>query len=170
MNYKRLFVPNALLFITVVTKYRQPILIKNIASLRKAFVIAKSWHNFHIVAAIVNHDHFHMIIQPEDIQSYPKIVRDIKAAFTKNSPVPYRVNKRGEADVWQKRFWEHTITNEEDLYKHLDYIHYNSVKHYDIAPQKWPYSSFHKFVKEGYYSLDWCNTDDRHKIKNMDLE
>ena len=60
--------------------------------------------------------------------------------------------------------------DEKDLYRHIDYIHYNSVKHYGIVPQKWAFSSFHKFVKEGYYAADWCNIDDRYQIENMDLE
>ena len=66
MNYKRFFIPNSLVFITVVTKYRRNILIDHIACLRQAFVSAKAWHEFHIVAIIVNPDHFHMIIQPKD--------------------------------------------------------------------------------------------------------
>ena len=61
MDYKRLFLPNSLVFITVVTKYRQEILIKNISYLRKAFITAQFWHKFQIVAIIVNQDHFHMI-------------------------------------------------------------------------------------------------------------
>ena len=170
MDYKRLFVPNSLIFVTVVTKYRQKILIENIAYLRKAFSMAKHWNNFRIIAIIINHDHFHMIIQPEDIRLYPKIVGNIKSTFTKISPLSYTVNKKGEANIWQRRFWEHTIRNEEDLYKHIDYIHYNSVKHYAIEPKKWPFSSFHKFVKAGYYPQNWCNTDDKYKIQDMNWE
>ena len=170
MNYKRLFVPNSLIFITVVTKYRQEFLIDNISYLRNAFIRAKSFYPFQIVAVIVNQDHFHMIIRPEDITSYPKIVSIIKSTFTKTSKVPYMVNKRGEADVWQKRYWAHTIRNEKDLYKHIDYIHYNSVKHYGISPKNWPYSSFRQFVKNGYYEEDWCNEGDVYQIKNFNLE
>ena len=170
MNYKRLFVPNSLIFITVVTRYRQKFLIENISCLRNAFAKSKSFYPFQIVAAIVNQDHFHIIIRPKDITSYPKIISLIKSTFTKTSGISYTVNKRGEADVWQNRQWEHTIRNEKDLYKHIDYIHYNSVKHYGISPKDWPYSSFHQFVKNGYYKEDWCNEGDVYQIKNFNLE
>ena len=170
MNYKRLFIPNALVFLTVVTKNRQNILIENIDYLRKSFVITKQKYNFKIIAIIINKDHFHMIIKPEIIEDYPKIIGSIKSNFTKISNLEYSVNKNRESSIWQRRFWEHTIINEEDLYKHIDYIHYNSVKHYNISPKDWKYSSFNKFVKNKYYDESWCNFDDKYNIKNMNIE
>ena len=170
MNYQRLFVPNSLVFISVVTKYRKKILIDKIDSLRQSFRNAKQKYAFDIIAIIVNPDHFHMIIQPKDIQTYPGIIGYIKLTFTKISGIDYRVNDKREANVWQRRYWEHTIQTEEDLYKHIDYIHYNSMKHYHIAPQNWPYSSFKKFVNNGYYEATWCNEKDEHQIIDMELE
>ncbi len=111
-----------------------------------------------------------MIIKPDDIKSYPKIIGNIKSSFTKISGTKYSKNNNGEADIWQRRYWEHTIIDEEDLYRHLDYIHYNSVKHYGIAPKDWKFSSFNKFVKNGVYENDWCNFEDKHKINSMNLE
>ena len=73
-------------------------------------------------------------------------------------------------DIWQRRYWEHTIINKEDLYKHIDYIHYNSMKHYGIIPKNWEFSSFYRFVEKGYYEKDWCNFEDIHKINELDLE
>lgn len=139
MNYKRLYIPNSLIFVTVVTKNRKNILISNIKFLRKAFELAKNQIPFEIIAIIVNDNHFHMIIKPDDIKTYPKIIGLIKSYFTKLSGLKHSLNNSGESDVWQRRYWEHTITNEEDLYKHIDYIHYNSVKHYNIAPKDWEY-------------------------------
>ena len=170
MNYKRLFVPNSLLFITVVTKNRRPILIDNISYLRTAFHVVKAKYSFDIVAIVVNQDHFHAIICPKDINLYPRIIANIKRMFTKLSKLKHTLNTRRESPVWQRRYWEHTIRDEKDLYRHIDYIHYNSVKHYGITPGKWPFSSFHKFVKEGYYPLNWCNDGDKYKIENMDEE
>jgi len=170
MNYKRLFLPNSLLFITVVTKYRRPILIENISHLRKAFCIVKSKYTFDVEAIVVNQDHFHMIIAPKDIHSYPRIIANIKRTFTKLSKLKYALNENKESSVWQRRYWEHTIRNEKDLYRHIDYIHYNSVKHYGIVPRKWPFSSFHKFVEEGYYPIYWCNEGDKYQIENMNAE
>jgi putative transposase len=66
-----------------------------------------------------------------------------------------RVN-RGEAAIWQRRFWEHTIRDEEDLNRHRDYIHYNPVKHRLVQRvSTWPWSSFHRYVKMGYYQSGW---------------
>jgi putative transposase len=63
---------------------------------------------------------------------------------------------RREITIWQRRFWEHTIRDEEDLAKHFDYIHYNPVKHGLVQRVRdWPYSSFHRLVKQGIYPIDW---------------
>lgn len=69
--------------------------------------------------------------------------------------------------IWQNRYWEHTIRDENDLHRHLDYIHYNCVKHCDIAPNDYQYSSFNKFVKLGYYEKDWYNLEDKYKINDL---
>jgi len=64
--------------------------------------------------------------------------------------------KRGEAAIWQRRFWEHTIRDLDDYHRHLDYIHYNPVKHGLVKNvSDWVWSSFHQFVKAGYYERDW---------------
>ena len=170
MNYKRLYIQNALIFITVVTKNRKPILIDNIDYLREAFKLTKQKYLFDVIAIIVNKDHFHMIIKPDDINSYPKIIGCIKSTFTKISGIKYSCNKNRESDIWQRRYWEHTIINEDDLYKHIDYIHFNSMKHYNIAPKDWEFSSFHRFVKNGFYEVDWCNFEDKHKINDLIYE
>ena len=143
MDYKRIFIENSLIFITVVTKDRKNILIDNISFLRKAFKLAKEKYKFEIIAIIVNPNHFHMIIKPDKIEEYPKIIGFIKSSFTKLSKIKYTlsINNR-EANIWQRRYWEHTIINENDLYRHLDYIHFNSMKHYSIPPKEWKYSTF----------------------------
>ncbi len=63
---------------------------------------------------------------------------------------------KGERGVWQRRFWEHTIRDEEDLRNRLDYIHYNPVKH-GLVPRvsDWPHSAFHEYVQRGVYTVDW---------------
>ena len=170
MNYKRLYIPNSLVFITVVTKDRKNILIENINHLKNAFKITKEKFPFDIIAITINHDHFHMIIKPENIEIYPQIIGYIKSTFTKISGLKHSTNKNRESSIWQRRYWEHTITDEEDLYKHIDYIHYNSMKHYQITPKDWVYSSFKQFVENNYYDLNWCNFEDKYKIKDLNLE
>jgi putative transposase len=66
-----------------------------------------------------------------------------------------RVSK-GERGIWQRRYWEHLIRDEDDYAHHVDYIHYNPVKHgYVERAADWPYSSIHRFIKRGVVSLDW---------------
>lgn len=73
--------------------------------------------------------------------------------------------------LWQNRYFEHTIINEEDLNRHLDYIHYNPVKHgFSKKPKEWKYSSFQKFVKNNLYNVNWGNDIDIKNILDMNLE
>lgn len=171
MNYKRVFVPKSAVFITFVTYKRRNILIKNISFLREAFQYAKIKYEFEIVAIVVLDNHIHMIIKPENINDYPKIIGKIKSYFTKISGLNYENNKNRESNVWQRRYWEHTILNEKDLTRHIDYIHYNPVKHGLVkAPKDWKYSSFKKYVKMGYYVENWYNAGDKYKINEMELD
>jgi len=171
MDYKRIFIENSLVFITVVTKDRKNILIDNISFLRKAFKLAKEKYKFEIIAIIINPNHFHMIIKPSNIGEYPKIIGFIKSSFTKLSKIKHILNiNTREANIWQRRYWEHTIINENDLHRHLDYIHFNSMKHYSIPPKEWKYSTFKKYVNKGVYELDWCNFDNKYGINEMNLE
>ena len=74
-------------------------------------------------------------------------------------------NKRGEYDVWQKRFWEHTIRDETDYLCHLDYIHYNPVKHGLVQnAADWQYSSFHKYVRDGVLPQNWAGSKELHNM------
>lgn len=171
MNYKRLFIENTYVFLTIVTYKRKKILIDNIDVLRKSFVECKKKYDFDIFSIVVMHDHIHMIIKPKDINEYPKIIGQIKIYFTKNANIKYEMNNNREATIWQRRYYEHTIKNEEDLYKHLDYIHFNPIKHgYVKSAKDWKHSSFDKFIKMKYYEPDWYNFDDKHSISKMSLE
>ena len=77
--------------------------------------------------------------------------------FTINAIVvlPDHLLKR-ERGIWQRRYWEHTLRDEEDFGRHCDYIHFNPVKHGHVESAiDWPYSSFRRFVRRGLYSADW---------------
>ena len=138
----------------------------------------KYLYEFEICAICVMKDHLHLLIKPNNIKEYSKIILLIKRTFSKkidiNTIVDYKQSisniKRKERDIWQRRFWEHTIRSEDDLYRHIDYIHYNPMKHYQIAPSDWKYSTFNNFVKNGYYETDWCNFEDKYKIADLDYE
>ncbi len=111
-------------------------------------------------------DHIHKIIKPCAGENYSKIISSIKHSFsvsvgqvcpTYDLKKGY-VNKR-EKGVWQRRFYEHTIRDEDDLNRHIDYIHYNPFKHLGVAPKDWEFSTFAQFVKEGYYEPNWVVDD-----------
>ena len=177
MNYRRAFVTNGYLHIIITSYDRKPIFIENIDILRTAFKNTKAIYEFEIIAICVLPNHIHLILHPNNIEQYPQIISSIKHYFsrnvgqvcpTDNLKIGYK-NKR-EKGIFQRRYWEHTIRDEKDLYTHLDYIHYNSMKHYQISPRNWKYSTFLKFVEKGYYDINWCNFDDVNNINDLNLE
>jgi putative transposase len=81
--------------------------------------------------------------------------RFVRALATTKGEVEF--NRRGEADVWQRRYWEHAIRDDSDLHRHVDYIHFNPVKHgLTQRVRDWPYSSFHRYVRRGLLPIDWA--------------
>ena len=164
MEYRRLFVPNTIVFITIVTNNRIPILVQNIDKLEQSVNETKRFFKFEIIAYAVLKDHIHLLIKPKEITDYPKIVKSIKYNFTVGMAMPTYYK------LWQNRYFEHTIRDEEDLFRHLDYIHYNPVKHYNISPNAWKFSSFKDFVNKEYYDENWCNSADKHHINTLNYE
>ena len=169
-------------FFTIVTNNRIPILINNIDLLRSSFIYAKQKYNFEICSAVVLKDHLHIIINLEDTKTYPEIIRLIKYYFSihinrghaealPTLQISESKIKKREKGIWQRRYWEHTIRDEKDLYRHIDYIHYNPIKHGFVTKAiDYPYSSFEKFVSKGYYDKDWCNFEDKNKVNELDYE
>lgn len=153
-------------FFTVVTFKRQRILCldKSRQLLRAAIGKIRETHPFAIEAWVLLPDHLHCIWQlQENDLDYSKRWGFIKREFTKgtngwlNTPCQNASRrKHREGTVWQRRFWEHMIRDDHDLKAHCDYIHYNPVKHGLVtAPKDWPYSTFHRYVRDGKYPLDW---------------
>ena len=175
-NYHRVFIENSYIFITIRTYKRNLILIKEIDLLRESFKRAKSTYDYEIYASVILPDHMHLILIPKNIKDYPKIIFAVKYHFSrslniKDKNLSKSKIKKGEKGIWQRRYWEHTILNEKDLYNHLDYIHYNPIKHSHVRNVKdWEYSSFHKFVRLGYYEPKWGCQDDVKGIINLDFE
>ena len=172
-NFKRYFQNKNLVFITIVTYKRQPILIKNIDQIRQSFT--QTQYNFHIIAGVVLENHMHIIIQSEKAEDFSKIIQSFKSKFSRqmqfNENQTEEQKNRREKGIWQRKYYDHIIRNENDFYKHLDYIHYNPIKHDYVKKAKdWKYSSFKKFVKMGYYDENWCNFEDKNDIKKLDFE
>jgi putative transposase len=158
-NYRRLRVPGGLYFFTVVTASRRPLLIEHIHALRQAFRAVRETYPYQMDAVVILPDHLHCIWElPDGDSDFPTRWRLIKSRFSNSSPAAAGVGKGrlGERAIWQRRYWEHLIRDERDYARHLDYIHYNPVKHgYVTKPAEWAYSSFRKFVEAGVYQENW---------------
>ena len=159
VRYRRNFIPGGSYFFTVTLRDRRSdLLVRHIDLLRNAFTSAITKRPFTIDAIVVLPDHLHTIwtLPPGDAD-YPVRWRTIKAYFTR-----YLRNNMGIAcsSPWQSRYWEHTLLDETDFERHVEYIHYNLVKHGHVAAAvDWSYSSFHRYVKSGHYSADWGTGD-----------
>ncbi len=156
-EYHRAYQPGGRYFFTVVTHGRQPVLTETpvLARLKEAFQRVKGSQPFDIEAIVVLPDHLHCLWRlPEGDGDFSSRWRLIKRHVS--AGVPVGVNERGEKAVWQRRYWEHLIRDEEDWRRHMDYIHYNPVKHgYVTSPAEWPHSSFRRCVERGWYATDW---------------
>ena len=138
------------------------LLISNIELLREAFRLAKQHHPFIIEACVILPEHLHCIWRlPEGDHDFSTRWRLIKTHFAKNMALNERISnsrkRKKERGIWQRRFWEHLIKDEEDYKNHLDYIHYNPVKHgYVQRAIDWLYSSFHLWLERDVYPRDWA--------------
>ena len=165
MQYRRAKTPGASYFFTVVTHNRRKILCQpeNADLLRNAFRYVMQKHPFKIDAIVILPEHLHCIwTLPEGDADFSSRWRLIKSYFSRQCDIQYqgkisesRQNKKEKA-VWQRRFWEHLIRDERDFTSHVDYIHYNPVRHGLVdAPKDWQYSSFHRYVRDGCYPINW---------------
>ncbi|MES9903782.1 MAG: transposase [Sedimenticola sp.] len=170
-NYQRANAKGATYFFTVVTKERKPWFgnEENVNILREAFRITMNEKPFEIEAAVILTDHLHCIWKlPEGDNDYSGRWREIKKRASRH--LDKRTNERGERPVWQRRFWEHRIRDDQDWRNHIDYIHYNPVKHQLVERvSDWPWSSFHQAVAKGWYEQNWGNTIP-HNIADMNHE
>jgi putative transposase len=162
-NYRRNFIEGGSFFFTVnLTDRRSHLLIERIDLLRQSFRYTQSRHPFTIDAVVVLPDHLHAIwTLPSGDADYAVRWRLIKSMFSRGvERVEERSESRrlkGERGIWQRRYWEHTLRDEDDVGRHCDYIHYNPVKHrYVQSVENWPFSSFRKFVRSGLYPVDWA--------------
>lgn len=163
MRYRRAKIKGGTYFFTVnVLERRRTLLVDHVAVLREAIREVKRRHPFHIDAMVILPDHLHALwTLPEGDADYPTRWMLIKAGFSRRIPPGEWRNKsriaKGERGIWQRRYWEHWIRDERDYARHVDYIHYNPVKHgYVQRVADWPYSTFHRYVERGMYPSDWA--------------
>jgi len=161
--YRRNFIPGGCFFFTVnLADRRLPLLTENIETLRSAFRETRQRHPFTIDAVVILPDHLHVVwTLPEDDRDFATRWRLIKSSFSRNlaagEPISASRAAKSERGIWQRRYWEHTIRDENDFGRHIDYVHINPVKHGLVTRVKdWPHSSFRRMVKLGIYPEDWA--------------
>ena len=177
-NYIRAKFEGGYYFFTVVTYQRAELfrteLVRRV--LREAIEKTRSRRPFETVAFCLLFEHLHCLWKlPEDDADYSKRWSSIKGEFSKEylkltgqskRISPSRARK-GEVCIWQRRCWEHQIRDENDLQRHVDYVHYNPVKHGFVQNvEEWPWSTYHKYVKEGFYG----RVNDFEQITHMGIE
>jgi len=154
-EYKRICIKGGTYFFTVkLANKNQELLTQYHRSLFSIFHKVKKQRPFRLNGWVVMPNHLHCIwTLPEDDSDYSGRWRLIKTAFTKYCRQDSGLN---EMPVWQARYWEHTIRNSADFKNHLDYIHYNPLKHGFVQRvMDWPFSSFQYYVSKGLYSKSW---------------
>ncbi len=178
-DYLRTHLNGSTYFFTVVTYMRYPIFKEatSINLLKKCFQNVMKIHLFNLDAIVILPDHLHTIwTLPEDESDYSTRWKQIKGSFSRSyggsnsRKITESMQKKGEKGIWQRRFWEHLIRNQEDFNRHCDYIHYNPVKHGLVnSPSEWEFSSLKKFVEKGIYNKDWGKVI-KGDLVEMDLE
>lgn len=155
MQYQRLFVQGGSYFFTLVTAQRKPVFSDEsaIKVLRDSFKRVMDKRPFNIDAFVLLPDHLHCIwtLPPGD-HDFATRWRLIKTWFTKH----YDQSLYPGKSLWQHRYWEHLLRDDLDYQRHIEYIHYNPVKHgYVQNPIDWQYSSFQRYIAMGIYPEGW---------------
>jgi putative transposase len=170
-EYRRAYIPGGTFFFTVKTFERRPILTEEPyrATLRLAIDDVRKRLPFQSIAWVLLPDHLHTVWKlPEADANFSLRWSLIKQSVTRqcaertlDAPISRSRQRRREGAIWQRRFWEHLIRDDTDFRNHIDYIHYNPVKHgYVTQPGDWPFSTFHGYVRDGTYPKDWASADE----------
>jgi len=171
-HYRRAHTAGATYFFTVVTYQRQPILCDVAVrhALRAAISSVRAAWPFSIDAWVLLPDHLHCIwtLPPGDADyatRWSMIKRQVsvmcRGTYQRTELLTASKRKHRESTLWQRRYWEHQIRGEADFMRHVDYIHYNPVKHGQCErAAEWPYSTFHRYVACGIYPLEWGGIED----------
>ena len=151
--------------VNLLERHQNQLLVQQIDLLRDVVRRVRDRHPFHIDGWVVLPDHMHCIwTLPQDDYYYPRRIRLVKSLFSKKLPKTEKRSsvrqRKGERGIWQRRYWEHTIRDERDYAAHMDYLHYNPVKHgYVENVMDWPYSTFRHHVQQGLYPENWAAND-----------
>ena len=163
-DYRRANTPGATWFFTVnlLQRHGNDLLVRNIDRLKSCVLAEKARRPFSVLAWVVLPEHMHWLWRlPQGDADFPTRWRRIKTDFSRGLPRTERRSAvrvtRGERGIWQRRYWEHQIRDDLSLQRHMDYIHYNPVKHgWAQRPADWPHSSFAHHLARGVYTEDWA--------------
>ena len=171
-NFRRYYIPNAITFITGVTRDRLPYLEPedDIELFWETMRLVQDIHPFHLLAYVILPNHFHWLMRVGDgDDNFSSVLHSIKRNYTLNFKKAHNISR--PFSLWQDRFWDHVIRDECDLNNHFDYIHWNPVKHgYVEWPDDWPHSTFSFWLERGYYEPEWGRGGEPTHIANMNPE
>jgi putative transposase len=162
VNYRRAKTAGGTYFFTVTLRDRSSdLLVKHVDLLREAIKTVRDERPITIDAIVIMPDHLHTIwTLPECDMDYSGRWRSIKSQFTRSVVKAGEIlvkDKRGEYNLWQRRFWEHLIRDERDMQAHVDYIHFNPVKHGHVKqPVDWEWSSIHRYIRDSLINANWA--------------
>ncbi|TBU72670.1 transposase [Pseudomonas daroniae] len=161
-GYRRHYRAGGVYFFTLtLADRRRDWLVSHIDVLRQSVREEQRRAPFALQAWVVLPEHLHLLVRlPDGDSDFSNRLRRIKGNFSRQIPLPAHRRQsllgKGERGIWQRRFWEHAIRDQEDWQRHIEYIHHNPVKHGLVdRVRDWPYSSFHAYVQRGDYPLDW---------------
>jgi len=156
-KFRRYYVPGAIVFVTAVTHGRLPVLqaAEDIDVFWKTLRNVRKLHPFRLLAYVILPDHLHWLIRVDDQSGdFSAVMHSVKWNYTYNYKKAHGVTE--PLTLWQSRFWDHVIRDQRDLNAHLNYIHWNPVKHEHVErPEDWPHSSFRHWLERGYYEPGW---------------
>ena len=162
MRYRRVIAKGGTYFFTLNLADRSSaLLVEHASVLRRAIQKVRSAHPFELQAIVVLPDHLHALwTLPQENADFAMRWSLIKAGFSRGISAGEQVSRsriyKRERGIWQRRYWEHQIHDERDFQQHVDYIHYNPVKHgYVSRAIQWPYSSLHRYVTRGWLTAQW---------------
>ena len=160
-QYRRARIEGSIFFFTVVLADRSStLLVDEVDRLRKVYRTVRERRPFETIAICILPDHIHAVwALPQGDADFSSRWSLIKSGFSRGLEErprsPSKITKR-EKGIWRRRFWEHAIRNDADLERHVDYTHFNPVKHRHVTRvADWPHSSFHRFVERGLLQADW---------------
>jgi putative transposase len=168
VRYRRNFIPGGTYFFTAtLADRRSTALVDHVDALRSAVREARRARPFAIDAIVILPDHLHTILSlPAGDADFSGRWRRIKGHFSSaliEAGLHLKRWPNGDLALWQRRFWEHTIRDEGDFARHVDYVHFNPVKHgLALRVRDWPFSSFHRYVREGLLPDDWAGDVSEH--------